>query len=106
MRESDLVKWLSDKPIAFWLTFFGAFLYVAARDAERAPWRARMMKVITAALLGLGLHESAAAVTGWPETLTMAAIFICGQMVLDLVSALLRDKDELLALIRTLRGRK
>jgi len=106
MRDSDLVKWLADKPVGFWLTFCGAFLVVAARDAERAPWRVRIVKVITAALLGLGLHESVADLLSAPQTLTMAAIFIFGQIVLDTLSALLRDKDELIALVKALRGRK
>lgn len=106
MKESELVKWLQDKPIGFWITFCGAFLVVAARDAERAPWRARFGKVITAALLGLGLHESVSEALGTPETLTMAGIFIFGQIVLDTVFSLLRDKDELIALIKAMRGRK
>ncbi len=106
MRESELVKWLSDKPVGFWLTFCGAFLIVAARDAERAPWRVRMVKVITAALLGLGLHENVSDLVGTPETITMAAIFIFGQIVLDTLSSLLRDKDEIIALVKAIRGRK
>jgi len=106
MKESELVKWLSDKPVGFWLTFCGAFLVVAARDAERAPIRARIGKVFTAALLGLGLHESMSKALGTPETLTMAGIFIFGQITLDTLSALLRDKDELIAVLKALRRRK
>lgn len=106
MRDSDWAKWLADKPPAFWLTFVGAFLYIAASDAERAPWRVRITKVMAAALLGLGLSDSVAAMFGVSPTLAMAGIIVLGQIVLDAVSALIKDRAELAAMIAALRGRK
>lgn len=81
-----------DKEWQYWATACGALLYTAARDAEKAPLKRRVVKITSTALLAFGLAETVSGMIGVDELLAMAFLVVGGHLTLDVLVAVLSDR--------------
>lgn len=89
-----------NKPPEYWFTMLGMALYVATRDAERQPIWTRTGKTLISAALALGLSGDFAPLLRDSEALAAVAIMAFGMIVLDLATALIKDRTFIKELIR------
>jgi hypothetical protein len=95
---------MPDKGFEYWAALIGAALYVGARDAEKAPVRRRLVKILSSGLLAYATSEALAQLTGWPEVLIAVGVMSLGQLLLDLASGVIQDRDFITGLVRTRLG--
>ncbi|MER5174006.1 hypothetical protein [Thioclava sp. GXIMD2076] len=88
------------KPIEYWAVLAGMVIYVATRDAEREPLVKRLAKTAASAFLTVGLSPSVAPYVRGSEVLAAVAIMSVGLIVLDVLTAMVRDRDFLKDMIR------
>jgi|GEM_PF-6463041 len=106
MRDSDFVTWLADKPVPWWLVVIGTAIFVGLQNEEGLPiWR-QLLKVTGSVFIGVSLGPELASWAGTPPHLTIGVVIMSVWLVVVLVLGLLADRDELIALIKALRGRK
>lgn len=92
------------KPWEFWAVVFGMAVYVATRDAEREALPKRIAKTLASALLAYGLAPEISPWTGENEIVAAVAIMAFGLIALDLITALLLDRDFIKELVRRKMG--
>ncbi|KQI66972.1 hypothetical protein AN189_18125 [Loktanella sp. 3ANDIMAR09] len=89
-----------NKPVEFWLIVAGMLIYVATRAAENDPIMMRAAKAATAGLLGVGgSHEVAPFVRG-SEVIAAVLIMAFAQLVLDVATAIMSDREFIKSLVR------
>ncbi|GGF73694.1 hypothetical protein [Mameliella alba] len=89
-----------DKGSDYWAAWLGVAIYMALRNADRAPILRRILKLGSSTLLGASLSEPVAAMFGAPETLVMVFLVVGAHLVLDLVMALLSDRALIADIVR------
>lgn len=89
-----------NKPVEYWAVLIGMVLYAATRDADRQPWAKRYGKVLASAFLALGLSPELAPYLRGSETLATVAVMAVGIVVLDVIVAVVADRDFIKSLIR------
>lgn len=88
------------KPIEYWAVLIGMVLYAATRDAEREPIIKRIAKVGSSAALALGLSPSLAPWLRDSETFATVVVMAFGMLALDVVTAIIADREFIKDLIR------
>jgi hypothetical protein len=91
---------IEDKPLEYWTVLIGMVLYVASRNAEAEPIALRVVKVSASGLLAYGLSPSLAPWLEQSELLAVILVMAFGQILLDVGTALLKDRDFIKELIR------
>ncbi|KHQ50272.1 hypothetical protein [Mameliella alba] len=89
-----------DKGSDYWAAWLGVAIYMALRNADRAPILRRILKLGSSTLLGASLSEPVAAIAGVHETLVMVFLVVGAHLVLDLVMALLSDRALIADIVR------
>lgn len=101
---------LFGKPWEFWMAFLGAMVYTITRDAEQAPVKKRIGKVIASGALGFSLADDLvkipflSGILNGSESLSAVVIMIFGLMILDAVSLLLADPNTIKKVIQKKMG--
>lgn len=88
------------KPLEYWAVLAGMVIYVATRDAEQEALVRRLLKTAASALLTVGLSPDAAERLGVSEIVAAVGLMAFGMLALDVVTALIRDRDFIKQLIR------
>ena len=89
-----------DKPWEYWAAILGAMLYVATRDAETESLSRRVAKTIASALLAIGLAPGTASYVGDNEIAAAVLLMAFGTLVLDILTALILDRDLIKSIVR------
>lgn len=89
-----------DKSPEYWLTAGGVLVYTAMRDAEKAPFARRVTKAVSSAMIAFGLAGSTSAWLGVDEKIAMAGLMVAAHLILDLVIAVLSDRELVLDFLR------
>jgi hypothetical protein len=101
---------MMNKPPEYWAVLLGMILYAATRDAESEPLWRRGAKVLCSALLALGLSaELVRFAEPWitvSESIATVAIMAVGLIVLDVLVAIVADREFIRGLIAKRLGRK
>lgn len=84
----------------FWAVVLGMAVYVATRDAETEAFPKRAAKTFASALLAYGLAPEIAPWTGNNEIVAAVVVMAFGLLVLDVMTALLLDRDFIKEVIR------
>jgi len=106
MRDSDLLTWLAEKPIPWWLVVIGAGAFVGLRNEEGLPVWKQLLKVVGSVFLGVSFGPELAAWAGTPPNVTIGVVILSVWLVVVLFQGLLADRDELLAFIKAVWRRK
>jgi beta-glucosidase-like glycosyl hydrolase len=96
---------LENKPLEYWTVLIGMVLYVASRNAEQEALIRRVAKVSASGLLAYGLSPSLAPYLDKSELLAVILVMAFGQILLDVGTALLRDREFIKELIRNKLGK-
>lgn len=88
------------KPLEYWAVLIGMVLYAASRDAESQPLAKRLVKVGASAFLALGLSPSLAPWVSGSESIATVLIMAVGLVALDVLVALVADREFIKDLIR------
>ena len=81
-----------EKTWEYWAVIAGMAVYIA-RNAEGEPAFKRMSKIAAAALLAIGLSAELAAWFHISEIVATVLIMGFGQLVLDVLTAILKDRE-------------
>lgn len=92
------------KSLEYWAVMCGMAIYVATRDAERESIGVRIGKTLMSALLAFGLAPSLAVWLSGSEMFATVAIMAFGQILLDVATAIARDKDFIKSLVQKRMG--
>ena len=84
----------------YYAVLLGMVLYAASRDAEREALRMRLWKTLASALLAIGLSPDLATYFSTSETFITVGIMALGMILLDVSTALLKDRAFIKDLIR------
>lgn len=94
-----------EKSVNFWLAVIGAALYVYASHKDM-PFFPRMLKVVSASLIGVSTHEEISASIGAVSfNATLVAIIVLSWVIIDATVTLIMNHKDLIALIRKVTGR-
>lgn len=88
-----------NKPIEVWIAIIAAALYVFESNNERAFF-SRLLMTLCSAALGLSLMADLSQYTGLPETITGLLVTAFGYIVLEIGTALVKDRDFVKEVIR------
>lgn len=77
----------------FWAVIVGMAFYVVTRDAETESLAKRITKTLASALLAFGLSAEIAPYMGDNQIAGALCIMAFGLILLDLITALILDKD-------------
>ena len=94
------------KPWEFWTVIAGMAVYVATRDAETESLSKRVSKTVASGLLTFGLAPELAPFTQNNEIAAAVIIMAFGLIALDLMTAVLMDRDFIKEVIRKKLGEK
>ena len=75
-------------------------LYAATRDAEKASWPKRVVKIAASGLLAIGLSPTVAPWLNGSEELALVAVMGFGILALDIAVAVLMDREFIKDLIK------
>lgn len=84
----------------FWAVLIGMAVYVATRDAETESLSKRASKTVASALLSFGLAPELASYTQGNEIAAAVLIMAFGLIALDLMTAVLMDRDFIKEIIK------
>jgi hypothetical protein len=84
----------------FWAVLLGMAVYVATRDAETESLSKRVSKTLASGLLAFGLAPTIAPWVRDNEIAAAVVVMAFGLIILDLVTALILDRDFIKELIR------
>lgn len=82
-----------NKSIEYWLVLIGMVFYASAKDAEKEPLIRRLAKVAASAFLALGLSSELAPYLRGSETAATVCVMGFGLIALDVMTALLSDRE-------------
>ncbi len=94
------------KPLEYWAVLIGMVLYAAARDAQHEQLWTRAVKVAASAFLTFGLSPTVAPYLRGSETAAAVAVMAFGQLALDVLTALVGDREFIKDLIKQRFGGK
>ncbi len=95
-----------NKPLEYWAVLIGMVLYAASRDAEKEPLVKRVIKTLASAFLTIGLTPSLAPWVNESEMAAAVVIMAFGMIVLDVITALISDREFIKELVRNRVGGK
>lgn len=95
-----------NKPLEYWAVLLGMVLYAATRDAEKEPLVKRIVKTLASAFLTIGLTPTLAPWVNESEMAAAVIIMAFGMIVLDVVTALVSDREFIKELVRNRIGGK
>lgn len=84
----------------FWAVLIGMGLYIATRDAEKESMSKRFSKTVASALLAFGLAPELAPYVQDNEIAAAVLVMAFGLIALDLVTALVLDREFIKEIIR------
>lgn len=90
----------------FWAVIVGMSVYVATRDAETESVSKRTSKTIASALLSFGLAPELAPYVSNNEIAAAVLLMAFGLIALDLLTAILMDREFIKEIIRKKLGDK
>ena len=82
-----------EKSLEFWAVIIGMVFYIASRRAEDEPIRLHVVKAIAAGFLAVGLATEVAPYVRDSEAIAAVIIMAFGQLILDVGTALVSDRD-------------
>lgn len=88
------------KPLEYWAVLVGMVIYVATRDAETESLVRRLLKTTASGFLTIGLSPDVAAWADVSEVVAAVCLMAFGMFVLDVGTALIRDREFVKELIR------
>lgn len=94
-----------EKSVEYWLALIGAAIYVALRDSEKERPIRRVLKLLSAGAITLGLSNGLAEYMNIREAWAAVALMVLGQIMLDLLTALVGDRNFMKDLIRSWLGK-
>jgi len=94
-----------DKGLEYWAVIVGMSIYVVTRDTDKDALKKRLGKTVTSAFLAYGLSDDLAGFVGDNETFAALIIMAFGLFVMDLVIALLLDREFIKEMIRNKMGK-
>jgi uncharacterized membrane protein len=89
-----------DKTWEFWLVLIGMAVYVATRDAETESLSKRATKTAASGLLAVGLAPTISPYMQNNETIAAVLVMAFGLIILDLLTALILDREFIKDLIK------
>lgn len=97
---------LGSKTLEFWAVIAGMSVYIATRDAETESISKRVSKVVASAFLTIGLSPVMSGYFNIGETASAVVIMAFGLIVLDLLTALVNDREFMKEMIKNKFGGK
>lgn len=91
---------LGSKTVEFWAVIIGMSVYIATRDAETESVSKRASKVVASGFLAIGLSPVMSDYFGIGETASAVVIMAFGLIILDLLTALVKDREFMKELIK------
>ncbi len=95
-----------EKPLEYWAALAGMVLYTASRDAENEIILRRVAKIFASALLTIGTSPTFAAYLKISEILAAVLIMAVGLIALDVLTAIISDREFIKDLVRQRLGKK
>lgn len=89
---------LDTKPVEFWVALIGAAIYVYLSSKETGHVH-RWFMVASSAMLGFSLSGDFSLFTGLGETFSGVLVTVFGYVLIDMTTALLKDRTFLKQLI-------
>lgn len=92
-----------EKTIYYWFAVLGAAIYVYSAQKDMPfPWR--LLKVLSACLLGVSVSPEISEKFGSGENMTLVAVITLGWVVIDAATTLIKQHKPLMDMIRKLSG--
>ncbi len=95
---------LFGKPLEYWAVLIGGALYVATRNAESEVLARRLVKTAMSAFLAYGLSPTISPWTSGSEVLAALVIFAFAELVLDVITGLISDREFIKGIIKKRMG--